>query len=207
MDQITRKTVAAYSANAALFEKRSSSASKVPSFLKQFAAQLDHGAHILDLGCGSGHDAAWYIQKGFRVTGIDPTAELISRAKKRCRNRRASFEVVSMQDAKFPAQKFDAVWANASLIHLPKKQLLPMLRKLKRWLSFSGSIGATIHNGKNEGFTSRTWIPGRFFSSYLKEELREHFLDAEFEIDFLKRVINQDRKGRWLNVIANKAKP
>jgi SAM-dependent methyltransferase len=97
---------------------------------------------------------------------------------------------------------FDVVWANASLIHIRKDRLRGVLRRLRRSLRPGGILAATLHNGRTEAVSRRTWIPGRFFASYLKDELAAAVRAAGFEIVSLEGVVNADRKGRWLNLIA-----
>ena len=38
---------------------------------EKFLALLPKGAHILDLGCGSGRDSLFFLQQGFQVTAVD----------------------------------------------------------------------------------------------------------------------------------------
>jgi SAM-dependent methyltransferase len=48
-------------------------------FLEAIAADVAPEGHVLDLGCGSGEPiAAWFIERGFRVTGIDGSAAMIA---------------------------------------------------------------------------------------------------------------------------------
>ena len=36
----------------------------------------DPGAHILDMGAGSGRDAAWFATNGYKVVAAEPSAEM-----------------------------------------------------------------------------------------------------------------------------------
>lgn len=55
---------------------------------------LHPGAHIIDLGCGTGLDAAWLAQRVATVHGIDPSSEMIRIAAQRCAGlTNVSFEI------------------------------------------------------------------------------------------------------------------
>lgn len=45
--------------------------------------QTKVGAHLLDLGCGTGLDAVYFAQKGYRVTAIDWSAGMVAQTLKR----------------------------------------------------------------------------------------------------------------------------
>lgn len=51
--------------------------------LVRFAA-LSPGAHVLDAGCGPGLVAEALLSAGYRVSGVDLSAEMIARARARC---------------------------------------------------------------------------------------------------------------------------
>ena len=42
----------------------------------KFLSMLKDDASILDFGCGSGRDTRYFLQKGYRVTALDGSAEL-----------------------------------------------------------------------------------------------------------------------------------
>ncbi len=48
------------------------------------AAAFPQGARVLDAGCGPGLVSAALLESGCRVVGVDLSAEMIARAKKRC---------------------------------------------------------------------------------------------------------------------------
>ena len=47
-----------------------------PEVINVFKANLAEGAHILDLGCGSGRDSRHFIDQGYTVTAVDGSAEI-----------------------------------------------------------------------------------------------------------------------------------
>lgn len=86
-------------------------------YLEKIAAAFPGGGHALDLGCGSAEPiAAFLIARGFRVTGIDGSAEMIAL----CRERFPGMNWV-IRDMRRIAlgRTFDAVVAWDSFFHLP----------------------------------------------------------------------------------------
>jgi SAM-dependent methyltransferase len=54
----------------------------MPALERLFFAKLPGGARVLDLCCGSGHVTKELVQRGYKVTGVDNSAELIALARK-----------------------------------------------------------------------------------------------------------------------------
>ena len=70
------------------------------------------GLKILDVGCGAGFFEMVLAPLGYRMTGIDLTPEMISRAKQLCGRHHAStaeFYVMDAEHPDFPDGYFDAV--------------------------------------------------------------------------------------------------
>lgn len=199
-------TIAAYRAHADLFESRNSQKDvrRTPPFLALILARLPKHARILDLGCGSGHDALIFLKAGHRVDGVDALDIFVDRARARTARfkSRARFRVGDLLTFPLANATYDLVWANASLIHAPKRDLKNVLVRLRHALKPDGVLAATIHNGRKEGVSPRTWIPGRFFASYLKDELARYVKPSKLIVESLNGVVNRDRKGRWLNLVA-----
>lgn len=74
---------------------------------------------ILELGCGTGNDAARLAGEGYSVTAIDISAEAIGQARARYGSV-ASFMVADMtQRLPFPDRDFDAVMSNVAMHMFP----------------------------------------------------------------------------------------
>src|SRR4051812_38933743 len=65
---------------------------KPDRFLQEAIARegLSEGAEVLDIGCGTGTNAVWLAQQGFRVTGVDVSSVAIERARARASLARSS---------------------------------------------------------------------------------------------------------------------
>ena len=85
---------------------------------QRFLACLPAGAAILDFGCGSGRDAKAFLELGFSVEASDGSEELCRRASELTGIpvKRMLFSELSAAD------RYDGIWACASILHLPRFQ-------------------------------------------------------------------------------------
>ncbi len=83
---------------------------------ERVARMLVPGAHVLDLGCGSGRPiAAYFMGEGFRLTGVDGAPAQIALARERLRE--AEWIAADMRGLSL-GRRFDAVIAWDSFFHL-----------------------------------------------------------------------------------------
>ena len=96
--------------------------------MEQFLELLEEGDTILDLGCGSGRDSLAFYELGYDVTPLDAAEEMCKLAEIH-----TGLEVLQMtyEDMEFD-DVFDGIWASASLIHVPKDEMPPLLDKLAK---------------------------------------------------------------------------
>jgi trans-aconitate methyltransferase len=79
------------------------------AYLTEVATRLRPGAWVLDLGCGTGEPIArFFIERGFRLTGIDAASSMIALARARFPD--AIWDIADMR-ALALAVRFDAVIA------------------------------------------------------------------------------------------------
>jgi SAM-dependent methyltransferase len=126
-------------------------------------ASLPPGGHVLDLGCGAGWDALEIKRSGFRLTAIDGCAQLAAEAESRLGQ---PVRVQLFEDIDDVAV-FDAVWANASLLHVPKAALPAVVARIHRALKPSGLFGASFKTGGAEGRDDL----GRYYNNPSRDEL------------------------------------
>lgn len=67
-------------------------------------SRLPKDARILDLACGTGTDAVWFAQRGYKVHGVDISGEMLKRASQKANELglqdRLTFEQMSYTDLK-----------------------------------------------------------------------------------------------------------
>ncbi|MEI9933374.1 MAG: class I SAM-dependent methyltransferase [Ferruginibacter sp.] len=77
------------------------------------------GERVLDLGCGTGYLTNVIATSGAEVIGIDSSADMIKKAKQEYPL--VEFHVMNAEDFHF-AKKFDAIFSNAALHWVLKKE-------------------------------------------------------------------------------------
>lgn len=75
----------------------------------------------LEVGCGTGHWTDFFINKGFEITGIDISKNMIDIAQKK-NLKDAKFEIINIEDAPYPDNSFDNIFAITSLEFVDNRQ-------------------------------------------------------------------------------------
>jgi SAM-dependent methyltransferase len=119
------------------------------------AALLDHlegpGPYtLLDLGCGPGRDLEAFRDLGHHPVGLDGCAAFVQMAREHtgCEVLHQDFLSLAL-----PAGRFDGIFANASLFHVPAQELPRVLGELRDALRPRGVLFASNPRGDDqEGF-------------------------------------------------------
>ena len=167
---------------------------------KKFLALLPKGAHILDLGCGSGRDSLCFLQQGFQVTAVDGSLELAKFA-----SELIGQEVIvsDFKDLVLPKASFDAIWASASLLHVHSEELPSILAKVIDLAKPGAVFYMSFKYGAFEG--ERT---GRYYTD-LNEARFADFLQKsgrslEIIEQWVAKDVRPDKPELWLNTFARK---
>ena len=102
---------------------------------------------ILDFGCGPGRDLQTFLRLGHRPVGLDGTARFVEMARTDagCEVWQQNFLALEL-----PAERFDGVFANASLFHVPLQELPRVLGQLHATLRPGGVLFSSNPRGQNE---------------------------------------------------------
>ncbi|MEZ9322853.1 class I SAM-dependent methyltransferase [Vibrio sp. F13] len=165
------------------------------SLYNEFLPLIPKESLILDAGCGSGRDSKAFLNQGYKVHAIDASEELGKLAENQINQ---AVEITTFQQFSSP-QSFGAVWACASLLHVPMKELPQTFSNLASHLKPKGVFYCSFKYGDNE--IERN---GRKFTN-LNESLLEQVI-ADSGVAISKTWCTSDlRKGResekWLNAI------
>jgi ubiquinone/menaquinone biosynthesis C-methylase UbiE len=161
-------------------------------FLKGFMAKLPRGAEVLDVGCGPGRDAKILADKGFIVTGIDLSKNMIDIARSAAPG--ARFEVMDFRKISFEDHSFDAVWFNMALFHVPKADARVVIDGLHRIIKPSGSLFMSVKQGVGEGMEEdpRYGSQERFYSYYSNSDVSDLLEQSGFRIRKIQVVPPED---------------
>ncbi|WP_298243496.1 bifunctional 2-polyprenyl-6-hydroxyphenol methylase/3-demethylubiquinol 3-O-methyltransferase UbiG [uncultured Bradyrhizobium sp.] len=139
------ETLQFYRGNAEAYARReiTSRQARLTAFLDRLAP----GASILELGCGAGGDTAEILSRGFAVRPTDGSPEMAEVASRRL-GRPVETLLFEQLDA---TEAYDAVWANACLLHVPRPELAGVLARIWRALKPAGHFYASYKAGDVDG--------------------------------------------------------
>ncbi len=129
---------------------------------------------ILDFGCGPGRDLATFRALGHEAIGLEGSPQLAAMAREHggCEVWEQDFLALDL-----PAARFDGVFANASLFHVPVSELPRVLLALHATLKPGGVLFSSNPRGDN----SEGWNRGRYGAWHDLEAWQRHLTAAGFE--------------------------
>ena len=184
-----------------------------------FLAPLrEAGTHsILELGCGTGNDAARLAREGYQVTAIDLSAEAIARAQARFGSG-VGFLVADMaRPLPFPDASFDAVMSNVAM-HMFNDSMTRLLFAEIRRLVRPGGLFLFHVNAIEDRPLRARWRPVareleqdfvleesgqtmHFFSDRYLRELLKQWSDLRLDpIEITRRETGEKFKQVWRGV-------
>ena len=208
MESHIRTTIESYDKTAQGYIERTDSSYRKESaekFLSYIKKNSD-SKKILDMGCSQGRDAGKFVEKGYDVVGIDLSKELIKVAKKRIP--KAKFKIMDMRRLEFADETFDGIWASASFVHIPKKDILQTLIETKRVLKNKGIFYITVKIGEGEKLRKdeRHENLEKYWVFFKDGEIQDYLIKSGFEIieAIPKTSSNPNADYTWIMVYCRK---
>ena len=170
-DRIINHLRTAYNQSAEQRNQATKSAWKLDSrqkFLEQL--QQEGNTKLLEIGAGPGIDAKFFQDNGLVVTCTDLSPEMV----RFCRAKGLDAHVMDFLALDFPDGHFDAVYAFNCLLHVPKADMLRVLRAVRRPLKPGGLCFITVYGGiEFEGVWEDDYHdPKRFFAFYTDDQIQ-----------------------------------
>ena len=128
---------------------------------------------ILDFGCGPGRDLKVFAGLGHVAVGLEgaPRFAAMARAHSGCEVWQQDFLKLDLPD-----ERFDGVFANAALFHVPSQELPRVLLELHATLKLGGVLFSSNPHGHNE----EGWSCGRYGAYHDLENWRRYVSAAGF---------------------------
>ena len=171
---------------------------EMESLYAPFLRYLPEQASILDLGCGSGRDILAFKKKGYQVEAIDYSAELVKKAREltNIEVRQQSFYDLAENN------KYDGIWACASLLHCERDRLTEVLGLIFKALKPNGVCYMSFKYGNTDREKE-----GRSFTD-LNEQQAHDLLKQIDQALLLQQWITVDKRPErteeWMNILIRK---
>lgn len=157
---------------------------------------------LLELGAGAGYDSQFFMNNGLTVTAVDISKEMTMK----CREKGIEAYELDYYDLSSLGRRFDSAYAINTLLHVPKNDLLKVLREIDSVLEADGLFYMGLYGGDD---VEKEWVKGdisdapRFFAFYSAEYLRS-VLDKIFSIESFKTFPVNDGRDIFHSVILRK---
>ena len=182
--QRVRATTTAYERFAHDYADKPDDRRWLQPLVESFAALLDPGALVLDLGCASGRETVELRAAGLRVIGLDVSAAFLRIAQ--ARYAAAGYLLGDALHLPFAARSLDGVWALASLLHLTADEARAALAEVRRVLKPGGVFYSSIQIGTTAGMVppqaGEAVQADRYYTYYEPAVWRACLEQAKFEV-------------------------
>lgn len=164
-----------------------------------FVSLVKPGGRVLDAGCGSGRDALVFHKLRFQVTAMEGSPKLaaLARTHTGLPVEAMTFDQIAWRET------FDGVWACASLLHVPRADLPPVMQRLRDALVPGGVLWMSFKYGTAERQTS-----GRHFTD-LDEAAGKALIEEVRGLSLLSMEVSGDARAdraheRWLALLCRR---
>ena len=175
--------------------------------IDKYLSFLKIGTAILDVGCGAGEKSKYFAKKGFNITGLDFSEEMIKLAKEQVPA--GKFFVKDIKQSLGFKNSFDGVFVQAVLLHIPKKEAVSVLENIMSPLRPGGYFYIAVKElkpgNKDEEIVKENnygYEYERFFSYFTLDELKSYVTKVGTQIVY--ENIASSGKTNWIQVIARK---
>ena len=171
---------------------------KIDDWLDKFSDIIDKcSTPILDLGCGSGNDTLYLINKGKKVISCDQSKNAINNIKKNFPEVYDTKCFNMLDGMPFNNNSFDIVIADLCLHYFKEKDTIRLLNEIKRVLTEKGNLIFRVNsiNDINHGAGEGKEIEHHLYET--KDKRLKRFFDEEdikyffkdFDIEYLNEEI------------------
>ena len=161
----------------------------VSRLIVEFADSLPTSAKILEVGCGNGFLTRYLLERGFTVTGIDTSNEMIRLARRR-NLQRTTLETIDFFEY-MTQEKFDGILAWDCFFHFPRIKQREIYSRVSDLLKSGGYLLFT-HGDCDDEHYAEMMGENFYYSCLPKDEVMRLLKHAGLEViyahsDFVER--------------------
>lgn len=191
------QTISYYNKNASQYYEQTKDVDFSETY-KRFLKYVPEGGTVVDLGCGSCRDAAFFVKNGYKSFGVDASESLAAIAAEK-----TGIKVIVSDMSEWIAEDpLDAAWCCASLLHLTDVETAKFFHNLPNNLKSGGTVFISVKTEVITGIDDKD----RYLRNFTVDELEKMLADAGFRLCEI--WFSTDKIGRnnikWINVIASK---
>jgi SAM-dependent methyltransferase len=149
--------------------------------LDRLAREVGDLGPICDLGCGPGQIARYLHRKGVKTVGVDLSPKMVAEAQRL--NPEIHFHQGDMRALPDEANSWGGIAAFYCIIHIPRQEIVEVLREMKRVLRPGGLLLVTFHIGTEIKHLDEWWEKpvNLDFAFYLPNEMEGWLNEAGLE--------------------------
>jgi len=163
---------------------------------------LKKDLHIAFLGCGTGRDMNWFINKGYKCDGYDSSKGMIREAKSWVN--KGSFIHLDISKQSLPRLKYSGVYCESALAYIPYKDLDSTLKNISNSLTDKGVALLGFKIDGTKVYEDKTLTGIRYYRSVKTEEVLI-LVKKYFKIK--RKLVSKDsfdRPTEWLDLFLEK---
>ena len=165
-----------------------------------FLKYIPRNGIIMDAGSGSGRDTIAFLKKGFSVYAFDASYKLAMLSTKLTGIKTKVMQFSDIDDI----DKYDGIWACASLLHVSEEELPLVISKMALALKNKGVLYFSFKYGSGDRISDE----GRYFLD-LNDAKAKSIIDNEENLELVelwhsKSVNAKISDEEWINVISRK---
>jgi ubiquinone/menaquinone biosynthesis C-methylase UbiE len=140
------------------------------------------GKKILDVGCGCGRDVEYFLQEGYNAIGVDLSEKMLKQANKIVP--KIKLKKQDFTDLQFKKESFHGIWSMVSLVNIPRKKIIKVLKGFNDILTKKGILYLTVEEGEGEKNIKKPKYNNELirYVYFTEEEMQDYLKKAGFKI-------------------------
>ena len=160
---------------------------------------IDPGSEVLELGSGRGLDALELERAGLIVHRTDGAVAFVDAL----RDQGFPARVLDVRASSFGGP-FDAIFANAVLLHVPRDRLVAVLATALRATHPGGVFAFTLKKGDGDAWSTAKTSQPRHFTYWSEDDIADALIESGWTIERVYDSTHPSVREQWITAIARR---